>query len=316
MKMNVLFITSSRIGDAVLSTGILDYIVRTHPEAGITVVCGPLVVSLFEGLPNLTQIIPLKKQSWNRHWFKLWQRAFGQKWDMVVDLRNSVVSRLIRARVKYFYGPHINRTIHKVEQNASVMSLDHVPSPRLWFTDEQKAAAEQIISVQSSVLAVGPTANWKAKTWPAERFCEVVKHLIDASGEMPDAHVAVFCAPGEEDQAKRVLDSVPENRRIDVMGRVDPGTAAAILSRCSLYLGNDSGLMHCAAAVGVPTLGLFGPGYPDIYGPWGKNAHYASTPESCKALTGYDGYEPGTAPCLMETLSVEEVIKSIPKLDR
>ncbi len=69
--------------------------------------------------------------------------------------------------------------------------------------------------------------------------------------------------------------------------------------------------MHCAAAAGVPTLGLFGPSYPHLYRPWGEHAAYVSTPESFDQLINYEGYSPEAAPCLVETLSVEAVIRAL-----
>lgn len=307
--MNILFITASRIGDAVLSTGLLDYIARTYPEAKVTIACGPLCTSLFEGYPNLERIIPLKKQKYNKHWIGLWQQVIGTKWDMVVDLRNSAVSRLVRAGQRYVFGPHIDKTLHKAEQAAAVMKLDDVPDLNLWFTAEQVDLARGFIVEGGPVLGVGPTANWLAKTWPADRFIEVIKYI--ASEKLPDARVAVFAAPGEEEAAYEVLNSVPDDKQIDVIAKTDPGTAAATISLCDFYIGNDSGLTHCAAAAGLPTLGLFGPSYPHLYRPWGEKADYISTPESFDELIDYEGYTSQTAPCLMETLTVQMVLDKL-----
>ena len=58
----ILFITATRLGDAVLSTGLLNYLYQTYPKAKVTVACGPVPQSIFEGFPNVEQIIPLKKQ--------------------------------------------------------------------------------------------------------------------------------------------------------------------------------------------------------------------------------------------------------------
>jgi hypothetical protein len=65
--------------------------------------------------------------------------------------------------------------------------------------------------------------------------------------------------------------------------------------------------MHCAAAAGVPTFGLFGPSWPHLYAPWGEYTDYAQTPEDFDTLTSYDGYDPKTAPSLMTSLSVAHV---------
>ncbi|QQG37122.1 MAG: glycosyltransferase family 9 protein [Micavibrio aeruginosavorus] len=309
--MKVLFITSSRIGDAVLSTGLLRNLKDTYPGAHITVVCGPLAASLFAGVPGLERVIALKKQKHNKHWIELWREVWPIKWDIVVDLRNSAVSRLIRAKKRCIFDRRIDQNLHKVEQNAAVMALNHVPAPQLWPTKEQSEAAYQLIPPGGAVLGVGPTANWAGKTWPAERFIALISLLTGSDGILPGARVAVFAAPGEEDSAYQVLSSVPEALQIDIIAKTDPGTAAAALQRCALYVGNDSGLMHCAAAMGVPTFGLFGPSWPHLYRPWGAHTAYAATPKNYDELIDFPGYDSKTAGSLMTSLDVETVYNAI-----
>lgn len=305
--MKVLFITSSRIGDAVLSSGLLHHIEQRYPKAQVTIACGPLVASLFKGYPLLERILPIQKEKYNLHWVKLWREVMRTKWDVVIDLRNSAVSRIVWHALAYRYGPQIDKGLHKVQQNAKVMGLAASPSPKLWFTEDQKNKAAHYIPEGAPVIAVGPTANWAGKTWPAERFIEVIKWMTGKGGLFEGARVAVFAAPLEEEVAYEVLNSVPKSRRIDMVAKTDPGTAAACLERCDFYLGNDSGLMHCAAATGTPTFGLFGPSYPALYAPWGEHTSYVTTPQTFDELIDIDGYSPATCGCLMEGLSVDAV---------
>lgn len=311
--MKILFITSTRIGDAVLSTGLLHHIVETYPQAQITLVCGPLPSSLLQGVPNLEEMIVLKKEKRHGHWFKLWKQVIGTKWDMVIDLRNSFVSRAIRAKKRYIFGSHINKEKHKVEQCADVMHLKPTPAPKLWFTDKQiKGARAYIPEDKKTVIAIGPTANWIGKTWPVENFIKITKWLRSKEGPFPDADVAVFAAPGEEKNAIELLETIPEDKRINVIAKTDPGGAAAILSLCDFYIGNDSGLMHSAAACGVPTVGLFGASWPHLYAPWGEHTTYTRTPETFAELTDFEGYSPGTLKhSLMTSLTVEKVKETI-----
>jgi lipopolysaccharide export system permease protein len=302
--MKILFITASRIGDAVLSTGLLSYMTQKWPDAKVTIACGPLAVSLFEGCPQVECIIPLVKQKNHGHWLKLWQDVVTTRWDVVVDLRNSAVSRLVMAGERYIYGKHIDKKLHKVQQNAAVMTRQDVPSPRLWFTEAQMSNARAIIPEGQRVIAVGPAANWVAKTWPVERFIEVLNWLTARGGAYEGARIAVFGAPGEEDVCYQVLKAVGG---IDAIAKGQPAEAAAAISLCAFYIGNDSGLMHAAAACGVKTFGLFGPSYPHLYAPWGEHTAYARTPESFDALIDYAGYTPQSAPCLMESLTVDAV---------
>ena len=310
--MRILFITSTRIGDAVLSTGLLRHIHETYPNARVTIVCGPLPSSLFEGYPNLDDLIILKKEKNHKHWFKLWKKTVSTKWDMVIDFRNSIVSRTVLAKQRYIYGPSIDKNSHKVEQAAQLMTLNAVPAPKLWFTPEQMVIAKTFIPQGEKVLAVGPTANWIGKTWPAENFIEIIKWLTGEGGYLRGAKVAVFAAPGEEEGAYQVLQSVPVENQINVIAKTDPGTAAAILSLCNFYIGNDSGLMHSAAASAVPTFGVFGPSYPHLYAPWGEKSCYTRTPQSFDELIDYEGFSPKTlTDTLMRGLSVDMVKKAL-----
>lgn len=313
MMKNILFITSTRIGDAILSTGLLSYILRTYPEARITVACGPLVASLFEGIPRLERVIPLPKQSWNRHWIKLWRQTVGTKWDVVVDLRNSAVSRLIRADQRFIYGPHINRADHKVVQNAAVMQVrEGDAQPRLFLTPRQMEEAAALIPDDRPVLGVGPTANWIGKIWPVENFMELIGQL-SAEGEVfAGWRIAVFGAPGEEAIANRLYDSLPPDRRINCIAKGSPGQAAAYLARCGFYIGNDSGLMHSAAAAGIQTVGLFGPTNDTLYAPYGPRTALIRTPETFAELTGQSGFDAKTiTESLMKNLTVETVAQGV-----
>jgi ADP-heptose:LPS heptosyltransferase len=88
-----------------------------------------------------------------------------------------------------------------------------------------------------------------------------------------------------------------------LVGRVDLLTAAAVLRRCALFIGNDTGLMHIAAACGMPTLGLFGPSPSRQYAPWGSRAAFVSSADSPEIMFG-PGFDHRTTDTLMDGLSV------------
>jgi heptosyltransferase-3 len=308
--MKILFITATRLGDAILSTGLLDHIVRTHEGARITVVCGSLPAPLFEAVPGLEEVLILNKRPWNAHWIDLWRTIRRTRWDMIVDLRDSLVSRLIPARARFIHTRAVDRTRHKVEQNAQVMGLSPPPSPRLFLSQALHDRARALIPPGGPVLGIGPTANWAAKTWPPGCFIDLIHDLIRPGGPLPFARVAIFAAEDEDHLARPVCDAVPPELQINLIGKTDVALAGACLERCALYVGNDSGLMHMAAAAGVPTLGLFGPGWPDIYRPWGPRAAFVSTPQTRAELIDYPGFDPRSAPCLMTSLSVDRVART------
>ena len=95
--MKLLFVTSTRVGDAILSTGLLNQLIRDNPEVRGPVACGPAAAQLFEAVPNLDRIIVLDKML-SLHWLRLWVLCVGSFWGLVVDLRNALVTYFLFRR--------------------------------------------------------------------------------------------------------------------------------------------------------------------------------------------------------------------------
>lgn len=306
--MKILFITANRIGDAILSTGVLNHLVQTYPEARFTVACGPLCAELFAAMPRLDAVMSLKKRKWNGHWVDLWTQCVGTRWDLIVDLRNSLVTRFLRAEKKVWRGGRADT--HKVRQNAAVLGLDPAPAPHIWLSAQDRAEAAEIVPPDVPVLALGPAANWPAKQWPAENFAALAARLTAGDGAVAQGRVLIVAAEQEREMIAPVLAALPEPRRIELIGG-SLRRAAACLERATVFIGNDSGLMHLAAAVGTPVLGLFGPGYEKIYGPWGDKAGVVRTPESSEELLARLPYPGAFSPNLMQSLTVERVAAAV-----
>ena len=315
MTKRLLFIAPNRIGDAVLSTGLLSYLIETNPGVAVTVAAGPASAPLFGGVPGLERIIIVRKRRYSLHWLTLWRTVVGMRWDIVVDLRRSAISYCLRVGRRLVPEKKSGEESQVRVLSRLVDRIDHPVAPRLWWRDSHDANAERLFGAvtdgRSPVLAIGPTANWQGKVWPAERFAELIERLTADDGLLPHAPVAIFGGPDERLQANPVLRAVPRDRRIDLVGKVDLLTAAACLSRCRVYVGNDSGLMHMAAAVGVPTLGLFGPSRTEVYAPWGAHARALRTPESFEELVGGPNYDRHTVGSLMTGLDVETVLEGV-----
>lgn len=301
--MRILFITSTRIGDAVLSTGLLRHLQATHPDARFTIACGPIPAPLFAAVPGLERIFVLRKQSYARHWLKLWASSVPRFWDLIVDLRRSPMPYVLAARARRTL--RAEKGGHQVERLATVLGLVPPPTPRLWLGAAEVADAERLIPSGGPVLGFGPTANWRPKTWPADRFAALAARLTAPEGILAGARIAVFGDASEREAAQPVIDSIPVERRIDLVGRIGLATVAACLARLSMYIGNDSGLMHMAAAVGTPTLGLFGPSRPEVYAPWGPHTAVAATAIPYKDLVAAPHFNHRDTKCLMESLTVD-----------
>ena len=271
----ILFVTAGQIGDAVLTTGLLAHLIEINRGARLTIVAAPLPAQLFRAVPGLERLIPIAKQRYRRHWLELYRELRGRRWDIAVDLRGSALTSFLRAGKRYAMAKGDPRE-HRVVQLARLMNLTPPPAPKLWTAAADRDAAARLIG-DGPVLAVAPAANWPGKRWPADRFAELVTRMTGAGGVMANARVAVFAAPGEREQAAPVMAAIPSARRIDMTGGLDLGVVAAALGRARLFIGNDSGLMHIAAAMRVPTLGLFGPTSATVYAPWGEFTAVART---------------------------------------
>jgi ADP-heptose:LPS heptosyltransferase len=303
--MRLLFITATRIGDAVLSTGLLGELIERHPGIRVTVAVGRLSAPLFAAVPGLERIVVIDKQPWNRHWLRLWRRTAFHTWDIVVDLRGSAISYLVPARRRHVIGKR-RPGRHRVEELGDLIGVAPPPAPRLWLAEAVKARAAELLPAGPPVLAVAPAANWMGKTWPAERFAELALRLTGEGGILPGGRIAVVAAPHEMFQARPVLQAAGA-RGVNLFEHGDLLTAAACLQRAAFFVGNDSGLMHLAAAAGTPTLGLFGPSPEARYRPWGPKASFVRTPESFEALTGAPGFDFAARQCFMESLTVDAV---------
>jgi ADP-heptose:LPS heptosyltransferase len=316
----ILFITSTRIGDAVLSAGLIARLLEEIPRARFTIAAGALSAPLFRDLPALDALIPIEKKSGGLHWVELWKRTRGTKWGLIVDLRGSGLAATLSAKVRLIRrSPEEGAPVeHKVVELARLLKVDgEPPAPRLWVSDETQAEADDFLasrgSEQGPILAVAPAANWVGKTWPAERFAVLIARLLAPTGPLPDGRLLLLGGPGDRRTADSIRREVPRHRVIDATGEVDLLVAYAMLKRSRLFVGNDSGTMHLAAAAGVPTLGLFGPSDDRVYGPWGAHARAIRSPRSFESYKLLDP-ELNQSISHMSDLSTERVLKAAVEL--
>jgi heptosyltransferase-3 len=297
----ILFITATRIGDAVISTGLLDHLQRRWPQARFTIACGPVASGVFERMPGLDRLIPMPKRKWDGHWFKLWTQVVRARWDLVVDLRGSGTALFLHARQRVVLRGG-RRPGLRLNHLAAGFGLDPAPLPVVWIGPEDRDRAAALLPSQVPLIGLGPTANWAGKVWPAERFVALFWAL--RATRFPEARPVILAGPGatEAAMAAGVLAALPE--AIDLTGRLTLPEAAACLARMTIFIGNDSGLMHLAAAAGTPTLGLFGPSRVDEYAPSGRRAGFVVAPGPT-----------GSAP--MEDLTIEAALAAaLALLDR
>jgi len=308
--MRILLISSSRLGDAILSTGLLNHLIERHPDARFTVACGPVAASLFEAVPRLERVIVMRKGPFGAHWRTLLANTMTTYWHMVVDMRGSATAWVVPTLRRRVYHRR-DRTAHRVEDMRHTLDLAEPAAPCVWLADAHRAYADAALGTDADgkLLAVCPTANWEGKVWPTDRFAELIAGLTGPGGRLEGAKVAVVGGPGEEEVAAPVSASVPADRLIDLVGETVLNTAA-VFERAALFVGNDSGLMHLAAAAGAPTLGLFGPTRDENYAPWGPRAAVVRTDRSFEELQADPDFRPSPTGSLMVDLPVSRALEA------
>ncbi|WP_025885767.1 glycosyltransferase family 9 protein [Asaia prunellae] len=268
----ILFITANRLGDAVISSGVLAELVRRYPKARFTIACGPVATSYFEACPAVERIIVVSKKRYDLHWADLWWQCVGQWWSLVVDLRGSGVSLFLPTlRRRILRGGR--RPGRRIGHLSGLFADRPALMPQAWSRPDQNSLAREILPEGQRYCALAPTANWDGKIWPAANFV-VLGREMQKRGLVP----VLFYGPGEAERARAQPVLVALDRAIDLGGDAALGLVTALLRRCAVFVGNDSGLMHLAAATGVPTLGLFGPSRASEYAPAGPDAHFLAAP--------------------------------------
>jgi ADP-heptose:LPS heptosyltransferase len=306
----ILIITATRIGDAVLSSGLIKALHDQYPKARFTIVAGPVAAPLFADVPNLDRVIAFSKQKDGGHWFALWRAARGQNWDLVVDGRGSAIAYFLMAKRRVIHRKS-GRIEHKVVEAARLLGLqDQPPMPFLFTSSHTEAKARALIAnLDTPVVAMGPAANWMGKAWPSERFAKVAQALLGPDGPMPSGRLLILGGPGDEAASLALQKGLPADRWIDLTGKADLLTVFAALKHARLFVGNDSGLMHLAAAAGAPTLGLFGPSDDRLYGPWGALGQVLRGPRSLAEIKALDP-SLNQPVCHMLDLSEEAVVEA------
>ena len=264
----VLFISADRIGDAVMSSGAIREIGRQLPGAEITVAVGPTAAALFRAAPGVVKVIPWKKQKLSGHWRALWRQAAGVRWAMVADVRGSAMSLFLRARTRRLYSRALEKGDPKVVTFSRMMKADGTMEPEIFLDDEARAAAAGLIGPDTApILAMAPISTAADRSWPADRWAALVERL-KAEPRFDGWRFMLVGGPGDHEAAAPALAAAGA-RGIDAVGKGDILASAAAIARATLFVGNDSGLMHVAAATRTPTLGLFGPSEWWHKAPWG-----------------------------------------------
>lgn len=283
--MKILVRATNWIGDAVMSIPALWAIRRRWPEAEITILARPAVAELYEGQDFANRVMSLsgnlknpviaeresrKLRSERFDCAVLLQNAFSAAWLMwrakvperigyARDARGLLLTRAVAvpeageipAHESYYYLELLRRAgwldeIPKVEQISLKLDPEMVARAEVRIREAGARSKTRI--------ALAPGASYgSAKCWLPERFAAVADALVDDF----QADVILFGTSSEIEICRKIAERM-RHRPVSLAGQTSMNELPALFSRCSLFLGNDSGAMHVAAAVGLPVVAVFG----------------------------------------------------------
>jgi predicted lipopolysaccharide heptosyltransferase III len=322
---NILIIKLRYIGDVLLATPTVRAIKAARPDARVTVLVNRGTEDVLSGNPDVDEIMVLDKGSLAGQ-SKLIARLRSRQFDTVIDLtdgdRSAFLTRISGAPVRIGFndehrwrGRYYTEVVqpvpgvrHRVDRDLAALKPLGVHAsetlPRMWLTGEDEARADQLldrlgIRRDRPIIIVQPGARYWFKAWPHERFAELADRLASDYG----CQVLIGGSREEEALAQRIHEAA-KSRPISIAGLATLKQFAAIAKRATLFVGNDSGAMHIAAAVGTPIVALFGPSNPDEWGPRGNRVTVLYKGLDCRACF-HPTCERGELNC-MRQIAVED----------
>ncbi|MEA3560219.1 MAG: glycosyltransferase family 9 protein [Candidatus Omnitrophota bacterium] len=269
----ILLITLSNIGDVVLTTPVISVLKREFPGAGLSIMVGPKAKELFESVPGIN-LIAYNKRISLREKAKLALGLRRQRYDLVVDLRNTVFPLLIGARYRTaFLTRNSEAGIHARDKHLYKLKFLDINTDQasffIWVDKDDQSYIDRFINEQNiasdeRLVAISPGSRSDIKRWLKEGFAEVGDKLAEEKG----IRVIMTGGKNDRDLVKKIIDMM-KNVPVDISGQTNLGQLAGLLKRCALHITNDSAPMHISAALDIPTLAIFGPTDWRKYGPNG-----------------------------------------------
>ncbi len=315
----ILVFSFSFIGDAVLSTSVIQPLRRHFRDAHITFLVGPRAFDLLATDPNIDATLVYDNRGEHAGWkgrLRLIRTLRLEKFDLVVNLRDSLMARCIEAEHWGIARGEGNR--HAVTRYLEVLQRQGVDTtnahPLVALTEAERTAAHNFlveVGLKSERLRIGihPGGNWEYKLWDGKNYADVASILA----EKLDATILLFAGPNEralQAQVTEMMDVPPILVKTDGLRHL-----AALISMCDVYIGNDTGPMHIAAAVGTPVVALFGSTNHIRSGPYGDSHTVLQSGINLGCNPCHPGRRPGgcgAGSCeVIARITVEQVLEAM-----
>ena len=264
----ILLVSLSNLGDIVMTFPVFDALRETFPSAEISIIVGPKGEGLFSTNPYVQKTIVFHKSlPWREKW-RWFMELRRQRFDLVVDLRNSMLPFLLNARC--VTRPVFTKTrSHMKDKHLRRLSLviDDVAVPKEkyagFLSQAELNKAEAKVNGGEDFVLVAPGAADRKKRWGEEGYAELIRQLV----EKRVCLVVVVGDQRDRPAVDRILKNI-HGRIVNLCGLTTLPELIGVIRRAGLAVTNDSGIMHLVSYFDVPTVALFGPTDPFFYGPW------------------------------------------------
>lgn len=336
----ILVVKLRYIGDVLLSTPVFRGLREAFPRASLTALVNAGTEDVLRHHPDVDEVLLVRRgkggtESWSRSWAdplrllrRLRERRFGLALDLTDGDRAAFLTWASGARVrvgfnreKRFRGRAYHRVVpawsgrrHAVEADLEALRVLGLPvrpvAPSLNLPPEAEAAAENLlahkqVSRDRDLVLLHPGARWWFKAWPVERFAA----LADRIEEELEAWVLIAGGLDDVTTAEAIRWRM-RRPAVSVAGETSVLQLAAVLKRCRLFVTNDNGPMHIAAAVGTPVVAMFGPTDPAEWGPWGEGHVILYKGLDCRECWRRSACWRGEENCLRQ-ITVDEAMSAV-----
>jgi len=287
---NILVRATNWVGDAVMSLPALRAIRERYPKARIAVLAKPWVADLYRRESFAYEVIPYDRSRW-----ELARALRPRKFDCAILLQNAFDAALIAwlARIPVRIGYNRDRRGLLLTRAIKTPKQGEIPRHQRFYYLELLRRAGILDSLPLSeaihlegggpqrvrpLIGVSPGAAYgTAKQWLPQRFAEAAARVADARG----SEIALFGSRSERDLCEQVAGLLNGHKVTNYAGKTTLSEFIDLVSQCEVFLANDSGAMHIASALGVPTVAIFGATDDVATGPAGALARVVREPVDC-----------------------------------
>ena len=314
----VLVIGLSNIGDAVLTTPVIHVLRRDFPQAHLAVLAGPRAFSVFKSDTRIDKkIIYDKGISWKNK-LRLVNRLRQDKYDLVVDLRQSAFNIFLGARYSTpLFAKPPKSLVHMKDRHlwklrSLGLNIDGLFGPSVIFSENDRNYIDQLfnkwqLKAGQTIIAVASGARSMTKCWQSQGYRQLIERLV----KVFKAKIIMVGDSQDELLAQEIITGI-KPLPFNAAGITTIGQLAYLLSKCRLLISNDSAPMHLGWAVKTPVAAIFGPTDYKKYAPCGPDDIVIRKDLSCspceRALC-----PKGTREC-MKLISVDEVFAACKKI--